>query len=76
MLRDPSSMADDVEAAARRLLDAAGDEGHLGYVTRHPVTGELEVVVAARGSNARDVLATVRRRSRLASLVRSFAGRS
>ena len=67
-------MGDDVERAARQLLDATGDGGHLGYVTRHPVTGELEVVIAARGAHARDVLATARRRSRLFSLMRSFAG--
>ena len=46
----------DVDAARRTLLAAAGPGGRFGHVTRDPVSGELELVLAARGTAVNDVL--------------------
>jgi hypothetical protein len=49
----------DIETASQVLLAATGPEGHFGSVTRDPLTGELQLVYAARGDGAKALLAAI-----------------
>jgi hypothetical protein len=67
----------DLEDARRVLLDAVGDAGQYGHLTRDPITGEMELVVAVRGDAARTVLLAIREALRASwadRLARSFFG--
>jgi hypothetical protein len=75
----PREMLDpEIEAATRVLLEAAGDEGRFGQLVRDPVTGEVELVLAARGDAVKPLLAAVAQagqRSWPQRLLRSLASR-
>jgi hypothetical protein len=66
----------EIESATRVLLAACGDRGVFGRVVRDEPSGELQLVYAARGSSAKellDAIAELDRDSWPRKLLRSIA---